>query len=707
MDIGEYIDGIVLDLVAKTIDYVASINELRAGIQRLEANVEDLHAMFSEAHSPADSFDETFPKMAAASAEAVRRVRAVSGQADGLDREIAAIGRDMNEVMGSVEDMNEARLKADAESRSKSSFLARMSHEIRTPMNTIIGMSELAERAWGRPDGLEYMRDIKEAGANLLSIINEILDYSRMESGTMKIAHECYSTASLLKDVVAIVRVRLGEKPIRFEMDVDEAIPAFMTGDEVRVRQVLLQLLANAIKFTERGFVKLAVRFEYAGMKEIRLVLAVSDSGVGIRNEELEDVFSGFSKLDGACHEYVEGIGLGLTIARHICRALGGDIVATSEYGHGSTFTVTLRQGIEDDRRLGPLDAVLSTDAGTRFRAPDFRVLVVDDMATNLKVMEGLLAPYDLRVSTCASGEKAVELVREGAFDLVFMDHMMPGMDGVEAVAAMRALGLVGLPIVALTANAVYGMKEMFLENGFDDFLSKPIEISKLDAVLKKWIPVDKHRNVLKKEEKAPDSAKRTETALPEIAGLDAAAGLARIGGSPRRYLELLEMFRRDAAAVFPSLEKEPDETSLRAFTTEVHALKSALANIGANDLSHTAARLEKAGREADACIIRDTLPAFREELDTLTAQIAEFSAPPHGTNGEEGVSPVVKDALVRLHEALEAKDIGAVDAALTQAQALSPTGDAAISELADLILIADFEKAADKLLGLLNRDAS
>jgi signal transduction histidine kinase/HPt (histidine-containing phosphotransfer) domain-containing protein/ActR/RegA family two-component response regulator len=713
MDIGEYIDRIVLALVTKTINHVASIAELRADIQQLKTTVENLNAMFQEgtaalktkAYPVADSL--TLPETGAVSAEAIRAVKAVSERADSLDSEIAAISRDMNEVMGSVEDMNEARLKADAESRSKSSFLARMSHEIRTPMNTIIGMSELAERAWGRPDGVKYIQDIKGAGANLLSIINEILDYSRMESGVTEIANECYSTASLLNDVSAIARVRLGEKPVHFDVDVDADIPAFLIGDEVRVRQVLLQLLSNAIKYTENGFIKFTARFEYVGINEIKLIFVVSDSGVGIKNEEIEGLFGGFSKLDVARNGYVEGVGLGLTIARNVCRALEGDIAVTSEYGRGSTFTATIRQGVEGDRLLGRLDetAASSTDVGVCFHAPDVRVLVVDDMATNLNVMEGLLAPYDLRVSTCASGEKAVELVREREFNLVFMDHMMPGMDGVEATAAIRALGgnFTGLAIVALTANAVSGMREMFLENGFNDFLSKPIEVTKLDAMLKKWIPADKRWNAPGGGKNITDSIMLPEIPLPKIAGVDVTAGLARIGGSRRRYLDLLEIFRRDAEAGFALLERVPDEDSLRSFITLAHALKSALANIGANELSQTAAFLEGAGREGDMPAIHSRLPSFREELAILTARIDDLSASEQSEDREKPITPAMEEGLKHLREALDEKDFDAIDAALARLQALPPMEKmrGSISELADFILTAEFQKAADAITAL------
>jgi signal transduction histidine kinase len=617
----------------------------------------------------------------------------------------------MNEVMGSVEDMNASRLKADAESRSKSSFLARMSHEIRTPLNTIIGMSALAERAWGKPDGRGCIRDIKEAGANLLSIMNEILDYSRMESGTTEIANECYSTSSLLRDVSAIVRVRLGEKPVHFEMDIDEDLPAFMMGDEVRVRQVALQLLSNSVKYTETGFIKLTAQCEYADEKTVTLVFAVSDSGSGIRVEELEGLFGGFSKLDVARHGYVEGVGLGLTIARSICRALGGDITVTSEYGRGSTFTATVQQGVIDNRRLGPLDetTVLSTDTEARFRAPNVRVLVVDDMTTNLKVLEGLLTPYDLQVSTCTSGEKAVELALEGDFDLVFMDHMMPGMDGVEAARAIRAVNgerCRTMPVIALTANAVSGMREMFLENGFNDFLSKPIETVKLDAVLKKWIPADRQRNAPERGEKNSTPPELPEPALPEIAGVDMAVGIARIGGSRRRYLDLLEFFLRDAEAGFAMLEKMPDESALRSFTTLVHALKSALANIGANELSQTASLLEKAGRESDMPVIRDSLPPFRDELAALVMRIREIAASARVGDSETRLEPDIGEALARLREALEAKDVDAIDDALARLQALPLAGKMrqVVSEIANFVLTADFRKAADSMTNLLRQ---
>jgi CheY-like chemotaxis protein len=310
-----------------------------------------------------------------------------------------------------------------------------------------------------------------------------------------------------------------------------------------------------------------------------------------------------------------------------------------------------------------------------------------------------------MRVLTCLNGQEAVELVRERSFDLVLMDHMMPEMDGVEATGIIRNMNeRRTLPIIALTANAVSGMKEMFLDNGFNDFISKPIDPSKLDAVLKKWIPVDKRRNTPGDGENIPESAEPPELDLPEIAGVDVAAGLAHIGGVQKRYLTLLEIFYQDAQAGLARLEREPDEASLSSFTTRVHALRSALANIGADGLSQDAALLEKAGREGDMSVIRDNLPRFREEFAALTARLGEVTARARAGD-ERQADPQVWEALAHLREALKAKDIDAIYAARTRLQGLPLTGaiSAAVSQIADHILTMDFqqaESAVDTLLG-------
>jgi CheY-like chemotaxis protein len=345
------------------------------------------------------------------------------------------------------------------------------------------------------------------------------------------------------------------------------------------------------------------------------------------------------------------------------------------------------------------------------FIAPEAEVLLVDDFASNLLVVEGLLIPYRMHLSTCLNWREAVEWVRKRPFDLVLMDHMMPEMDGIEATCAIRAMEeerCRTMPIIALTANAISGMREMFLENGFNDYLSKPIDVRRLDAVLKEWIPAGKRRAPEGEAKSAPDEERKNASAklrAPKIEGLDAAAGMSRVGGSQERYQALLAMFRKDAEAGFARLEREPeDDSSLRALTTLAHALKSALANIGANELSQSAAALEKACREADAPAIRERLAPFREKLAELTSRIGEFLASTQ--TGEAGKGPEMKDALARLREALEAKDFDAMDAALSQAQSQAP-GEAsdAVLRIADFVLTAEFKKAVEAIDVLLDEE--
>ncbi|MDR2450763.1 MAG: response regulator, partial [Candidatus Accumulibacter sp.] len=588
-------------------------------------------------------------------------------------------------------------------------FLVRMSHEIRTPMNAIIGLSELARREYGKPKALEYITGIQSAGASLLAIINDILDFSRIESGRMDIAPFPYETASLLNDVLTIIRVRMTETPLELVTEIAPDTPRAMIGDANRIKQILLNLLSNAVKYTQRGFVRFSVSWERLEGDDIRLMFAVEDSGIGIRQEDLRRLFGEFTRIDEKRNINIEGTGLGLSIARSLSRAMGGDILVRSEYGRGSVFTATLMQAVADWKPMGNLAEVSVTRAETQsatFIAPEAEVLLVDDFPSNLLVAEGLLVPYRMRLSTCLNGRDAVERVRKQAFDLVLMDHMMPEMDGVEATRAIRAMDegrCWTMPIIALTANAVSGMREMFLENGFNDYLSKPIDMRRLDAVLKEWIPADKRR-APEEDEPPGETAAMPESRLPEIAGLDAAVGMARIGGSPERYRNLLETFCRDAETGFALLGREPEESSLRAFTTLTHALKSALANIGARELSEVAAALEEAGREAEMSAIRERLEPFREKLVELVARIGEFLASTRSGESEGEFDPELAEALASLREALEAKDFDAMDTALARAQSRPMEGRMrdALTRIADFLLTAEFEKAAKTVRSLL-----
>jgi signal transduction histidine kinase/CheY-like chemotaxis protein len=393
---------------------------------------------------------------------------------------------------------------AQAASVAKNRFMSHMSHEIRTPLNAIISLCEMIEKDYGKPRGLEHLAIVKRAGRSLVTILNDILDFSRIESGNLQINKTPYWVASIFNDVITICRMRLEEKGVQFTTDISPDIPGVMTGDETKVREILYNLLSNAIKYTEKGFVKFTA---YARREEngdqVALTFKVADSGLGMKPEDMDRLFADFCRIDDQRAAGISGTGLGLSITRQICRAMGGDVEVTSEYRVGSTFTAIIRQTAErDSASLGLIGQISSarreeTDAIIAFRAPDFRVLIVDDNEMNLIVAEGLLKPYDIITTTCQSGKEAVARLKELDYDLVLLDHMMPEMDGLETAAAIRSLGgrLAALPIVALTANVVPGgIERLFLRNGFNDFLSKPVEILKLNELLERWVPRARRR---------------------------------------------------------------------------------------------------------------------------------------------------------------------------------------------------------------------
>ena len=378
----------------------------------------------------------------------------------------------------------------ESTSRYKSEFLARMSHEIRTPMNAILGMSELALRGeHGHERMREYVFTIKRSGSNLLAIINDILDFSKIESGKLEIVPVDYLFASLISDVTNIVKIKVQESGLEFKMSIDNQIPKALFGDEVRVRQVILNILSNAVKYTSEGFVSLTVRGKVVAADKVILTIEVADSGRGIKKEDIERLFEDFVQFDLLGNKGIEGTGLGLAITRNLVSAMGGEISVRSEYGSGSLFTVSLPQGISHKEAFDAEKIALI------LRAPNARVLVVDDVSINRMVAKGLLEAHEIGVDTCQSGQEALDAVQAKEYDLVFMDHMMPDMDGIETTAIIRSL--VGerfqtLPIIALTANAITGVEDMFLESGFNDFLSKPIDTQKLSIILAKWIPAEK-----------------------------------------------------------------------------------------------------------------------------------------------------------------------------------------------------------------------
>ena len=571
------------------------------------------------------------------------------------------------------EELRREKMLAEAASKSKSDFLATMSHEIRTPMNAVLGITEILLANEALPqDTLEGLDKIYAAGDLLLGIINNILDLSKIEAGKLELATARYDVASLLYDVAQLNVMRIGSKPIEFELHADENTPAEVVGDVLRVKQILNNLLSNAFKYTAAGVVKLSVTVESESAEketEVMLVFNVSDTGQGMTEDQISHLGDEYSRFNMDANRTTEGTGLGMSITKNLVRMMNGKLFVDSEPGRGSTFTVRLPQIyagpgvlgndlVESLRqfRMHSMEHMKSTHI-TCEPMPYGNVLIVDDVETNLYVSQGLMKPYRLQIETATSGFEAIEKIRSGkTYDIVFMDHMMPNMDGMEATKILRSLGYTR-PIVALTANAVVGQAAVFLANGFDHFIFKPIDLRQLDIVL----------NTLVRDKQSPEVIE----AARQEAG-DFAHG--NTGDKAGRQLDpqLAASFVRDATRAIAALETAcgngaaDGEEGLHLYIVNAHAMNSALRNIGETTLSAFAFRLEQAGREGDLAVIAAETPAFLNALRTVTRKI-ELKDEAEFDDAKDEDQTHLRVQLLALHTMCTEYDIGAAENTLSE----------------------------------------
>ncbi len=558
--------------------------------------------------------------------------KAKSGFTSKLEKQAVSLLLAKDELEKKNIELENAMAEAKKAGRARDLFLSNMSHEIRTPINTILGLNELILRESQDETITGYALDIKQAGNILLSLVSDILDFSKIQSGKMELVEGTYDISSLLNDIINSISIPLRKKKLRLSLDIAQDIPYKLSGDEVHLRQIIGNLLTNAVKYTKTGTVTLHLSWKPLEEDRLLMEVAVEDTGVGVKEKDIAKIFETFNRLDMEASRSEEGTGLGLAVTNRLVELMGGKLTVKSEYGKGSVFSFAISQKIVNKDPLGNFQEQYdrsvknSISYKEKFIAPLGKILVVDDNAMNLAVAQDLLRKTKLQIDVASSGEECLEMVKRKAYHLIFMDHMMPVMDGVETLHAVRALEenpSKDIPIIALTANAVVGAKEFYLDAGFEDYLSKPIEPEKLEDMLIKYLPKD----IVYLTEDAEDAdesnaAQLNEERLTDM-GISAVHGLKYMGGSRSLYMKVLRDFREMLLEKEEQLKAMLNKEDVTGYAIIVHALKGNARNVGADELAEEAFELEKkskAGRleevEVQSPILFNMMRTLGENLD-------------------------------------------------------------------------------------------
>ncbi len=525
--------------------------------------------------------------------------------------------------------LEEAAVAANEANEAKSYFLSTMSHDIRTPMNAILGLNEMVLRDSDDEEIVAYSESIRTAGNTLLGLINDILDFSKIEAGKMDIINVDYSFVSMLNDLVNMVQGKAEDKGLAFNLDIDRNIPVILNGDEIRIKQIITNILSNAVKYTKEGSITLKAGYEK--MEEnpdsVKFRISVTDTGIGIKEEDLKRLFEAFERIEEEKNRNIEGTGLGMSIAQSFLVMMGSSMEVKSEYGKGSTFSFDLIQGVKSWDPVGNYEETFKRSITERkkykerFTAPHAKILVVDDTPVNLSVIKSLLKRTKIQIDAAGSGDEGIGFYRQKHYDVIFLDHMMPDKDGIETLKEMKEIKdtpNAATPVICLTANAISGMREKYIDAGFDDYLTKPIDPDRLETMLLAYIPKGKIAPASDEDEEddyfIPDFVFRLEE-------LDVNSGLIHCG-SRESYMVTLKMYADSGYRNADDIEKYWNVRDLKNVTVKVHALKSTSRVIGALEIGDMAAALEKAGEAGDTETLErdlgDLLAKYRQLLKDL-----------------------------------------------------------------------------------------